>query len=88
MKPIRPPIAPVPRRHAKRGTDTDLLALCDTVRAARTAAGMTQAELALVCGVSRDTVIAFENGRSGVSLGVALRVMRGLGLTLSPAIRR
>ena len=76
-----------PRGHAQRGTDADVLALGDAVRAARSEAGMTQAELALVCGVSRDTVISLENGRSGVSLGSALSILRGLGLILLPAAR-
>ena len=31
-----------------------------------------------------DTVIALENARPGVSLGHALRVMKGLGLTIVP----
>ncbi len=84
---IKTHFPPTPRGHAQRGTDADVLALGDAVRAARSEAGMTQAELALVCGVSRDTVIALENGRSGVSLGSALSILRGLGLTLLPAAR-
>lgn len=70
------------RRHARRGDDTDLLALAQVIRAARGDAGLTQAQLALVSGVGRDTVIALENARPGVSLGHALQVMKGLGLTL------
>ncbi|TJY59552.1 helix-turn-helix domain-containing protein [Sinimarinibacterium sp. CAU 1509] len=76
------------RGHAQRGNDADLLALADTVRAARTDANLTQADLALVSGVGRDTIIALENGRPGVSLGSALRVLKGLGLTLAPVPRR
>lgn len=70
------------RRHAQRGEDTDLLALAQVIRTARSDAGLTQAQLALVSGVGRDTVIALENARPGVSLGHALQVMKGLGLTL------
>jgi len=73
------------RRHARRGNNEDLLALAGVVRAARVDAGLTQALLALVSGVGRDTVIALENGRPSVSLGLALKVMRGLGLTIAPA---
>lgn len=72
------------RRHARRGDNADLLALASAVRAARVRAGLTQAQLALVSGVGRDTVIALENGRPGVSLGLALKVMKGLGLTITP----
>ena len=73
------------RGHAQRGDNADLLVVADSVRTARAGAGLTQAQLALVSGVGRDTVIALENGRPGVSLGHALRVMKGLGLTLAPA---
>lgn len=73
------------RRHARQGDNADLLSLAATIRAARTAAGLTQAQLALVSGVGRDTVIALENARASVSLGSALRVMKGLGLTIIPA---
>lgn len=77
-----------PRRHAQRGDDTDLLALAEAIRAARADAGLTQAQLALVSGVGRDTIIALENARPGVSLGHALSVMKGLGLTIAPAAVR
>lgn len=70
------------RKHARRGKDAELLALAAEIRAARAQSGLTQAQLALVSGVGRDTVIALENGRPGVSLGGALRVMKGLGLSL------
>ena len=79
---------PPARKHAQRGDDADLLALAGVLRAARARAGLTQAQLALVSGTSRDTIIALENGRAGVSLGHALRVMKGLGLTLASAPRK
>jgi DNA-binding XRE family transcriptional regulator len=89
MKSDKTHIAPAARRHARRGDNADLLALASAVRAARTDAGLTQAQLALVSGVGRDTVIALENARPGVALGSALRVMKGLGLTLAPiAVKR
>lgn len=76
------------RSHARRGDSADLLAVAAAVRQARVESGLTQAQLALVSGVGRATVIALENGRPGVSLGRALKVMRGLGLTLHPVERR
>lgn len=77
--------SPNARRHAKRGEDADLLALAAAIRVARTGLGLTQAHLALVSGVGRDTVMALENGHPGVSLGHTLSVMKGLGLTIVPA---
>ncbi|WP_211242918.1 helix-turn-helix transcriptional regulator [Sinimarinibacterium sp. CAU 1509] len=88
MKSPKTNFSRIARGHAQRGNDADLLALADTVRAARTDANLTQADLALVSGVGRDTIIALENGRPGVSLGSALRVLKGLGLTLAPVPRR
>lgn len=71
-----------PRRHAAQGTQPELVELGHVVRNARLAMGLTQTQLSLVSGTSRDTIIALENGRSGVSLGNALQVLKGLGLTL------
>lgn len=85
MKSVKANLSSKARKHARQGSNADLLALAGTVRAARTAANLTQAQLALVSGVGRDTVIALENARPGVSLGSALRVMKGLGLTMTPA---
>ena len=70
------------RRHAQRGESSDLLALADALRTARARAGLTQAQLALVSGVGRDTIIVLENGRPGVSLGHAMKVWKTLGLAL------
>ena len=88
MKSVNANLSPKARKHAQRGNDADLLALSAALRDARTAAGLTQAQLALVSGVGRDTIIALENARPGVSLGSALRVMKGLGLTLLPTTAR
>lgn len=76
-----------PRRHAQRGNDPDVLALGDSVRAARIDSGLTQDQLALVSGVSRDTVMALEGGRGSITLGNALRVLKALGLQLRPQER-
>jgi DNA-binding XRE family transcriptional regulator len=78
----------IARRHARRGNDADLLAIATALRDARAKSGLTQAQLALVSGVGRDTIIALENGRAGVSLGHAVRAMKGLGLTLRPVMVR
>lgn len=88
MKSVNANLSPKARKHAQRGDNADLLALSAALRDARTAAGLTQAQLALVSGVGRDTIIALENARPGVSLGSALRVMKGLGLTLLPSAAR
>lgn len=70
------------RRHARRGGDEALLALGSLLRETRVAAELGQDELSLAAGVSRDTIIALESGRPGVSLGKASQVLRSLGLTL------
>jgi len=89
MKSVNASLSAKARKHAQRGGDADLLALSGVLRAARTGAGLTQAQLALVSGVGRDTIIALENARPGVSLGATLRVMKGLGLTILPTpVRR
>jgi transcriptional regulator with XRE-family HTH domain len=41
--------------------------------------GLTAAQLADRAGVSRTTLSKLEHGESGVSLGVVLEVLRGLG---------
>ena len=71
------------RSHASTGNISALLSLGDNVRAARIAAGMTQEELALVAGVGRELVIQLENGKPGVALGKAHRVLTALNLQLS-----
>ena len=49
------------------------------LRAAREAAGLTQADLAAALGVSRQTVISLEQGRYHPSLELALRLARQFG---------
>jgi DNA-binding XRE family transcriptional regulator len=85
VKSVKANFQPQARKHARRGDNADLLALAGAVRDARARAGLTQAQLALVSGVGRDTVIALENGRPGVSLGQAIKIMKGLGLTITHA---
>ena len=71
------------RSHASTGNDPALLSLGDHIRHTRLANGMTQEELALVSGVGRELVIQLENGKPGVTLGKACRVLMALGLQLT-----
>lgn len=58
----------------------------NSIRALRFAAGeMTQAELAERVGLTRQTIIAIEQGRYSPSLEVAFRVARVLGVALEEA---
>lgn len=77
-----------PRRHARGGDDAALLALAAELRQARIGAGLTQNQLSLAAGISRDTIIALESGRAGVALGKAMRLLRALGMTLQLVPRR
>ena len=54
----------------------------NAVRAARTAVGLTQAELAERAGVSRQTVVAVEAGDYAPSVYLALSLARHLGSTV------
>ncbi|PRY31927.1 helix-turn-helix transcriptional regulator [Pseudosporangium ferrugineum] len=55
----------------------------NSIRALRFArAEMTQAELAETIGVTRQTLIAIEQGRYSPSLEVAFRIARALGVPL------
>ncbi|WP_226352185.1 MULTISPECIES: helix-turn-helix transcriptional regulator [unclassified Pseudonocardia] len=54
----------------------------NAVRAARTAAGMTQAELAEQVGVTRQTVVAVEAGDYAPSVYLALAIARSLDGTV------
>lgn len=55
----------------------------NNIRALRFAAGeMTQADLARRIGVTRQTVIAIEQGRYSPSLEVAFKIARVLGVPL------
>lgn len=72
-----------PRRHAKQGASPVIASIAHRVREARVAAGLSQSDLALTCGVARTTVIAIENGRPGVAIEKVQRVLSGLGLRLN-----
>jgi putative transcriptional regulator len=58
----------------------------NSIRALRFAAGeMTQAQLAERVGVTRQTLIAIEQGKYSPSLEVAFQVARALGVPLDAA---
>lgn len=52
------------------------------IRELRTARGITQAELASAVGVTRQTIIAIEQGRYSPSLEMAFLIARALGTRL------
>lgn len=57
------------------------------IRAIRMARGVTQADLATAVGVTRQTIIAIEQGRYSPSLEVAFQIARALGVRLDEAFR-
>lgn len=59
----------------------DEIGFGERVREKRKAQGLTQAELAALCDVGTRFVSDLENGKASVELGLALRVVRGVGLT-------
>ena len=65
----------VPRTTTPAGTD-------NPVRRRRREQRLTQAELAAAVGVSRQTVIAVEQGDYAPSVYLALRIARALGATV------
>jgi putative transcriptional regulator len=52
------------------------------IRELRTARGITQADLATKVGVTRQTIIAIEQGRYSPSLEMAFLIARALGTRL------
>ena len=62
--------------------------IANTVRALRFHAGeMTQAALAEKVGVTRQTIVAIEQGRYSPSLEVAFRIARVFGVPLETAFQ-
>ena len=57
-------------------------AVTNRIRALRTERGLTQAQLAEVLGVTRQTVIAVEQGRYSPSLELAFQIARALGWSI------
>ncbi len=54
----------------------------NSIRAVREAAGLTQAELANRIGVTRQTLIAIEQGRYSPTLELAFQIARAFGVGL------
>ena len=54
----------------------------NSIRAVREAAGVTQAELARQVGVTRQTLIAIEQGRYSPTLELAFQLARAFGVGL------
>lgn len=52
------------------------------IKALREAQGLSQGELAKVCGVSRQTINAIENNKYDPTLALAFRLARTLGTTV------
>ena len=57
--------------------------LTNTIRDLRTESGLTQADLADAVGVTRQTVIAIEQGKYSPSLEMAFQIARELGAPLT-----
>jgi len=57
--------------------------LTNTIRDLRTERGITQADLADAIGVTRQTVIAIEQGKYSPSLEMAFQISRVLGTPLT-----
>ncbi len=53
------------------------------IRKARESLGLRQAAAALLCGVGVRYLSDLENGKDTIRLGLALRVIAGLGLALT-----
>lgn len=62
--------------------DVNAATIGSLVRETRTAAGVTQTELGNRIGASRFWVAEFEKGKPGAELGLALKALAALGLTL------
>jgi putative transcriptional regulator len=57
-------------------------AVTNRIRALRTDRGLTQAQLAELLGVTRQTVIAVEQGKYSPSLELAFQIARALGRSI------
>jgi transcriptional regulator with XRE-family HTH domain len=58
------------------------------IRAARTAAALSQVEAAAALGISKQTLADLESGKPTVAVGTALRVANELGVSLFMAPAR
>ena len=56
--------------------------ITNSIRAVREASGMTQADLARTIGVTRQTLIAIEQGKYSPTLELAFQLARAFGVVL------
>ena len=63
------------------------LELCNRLKAARAEAGLAQAELAGLVGVSRQTIISLENGKYNPSILLAHAIARLFGTQIEDIFR-
>ena len=78
----------VPGGAIRAGTSMTEFAVRNDIRQWRLArAEMTQAELARLCGVTRQTIIALEAGKYSPSLELAFKLARALGRNLDEVFR-
>jgi len=62
----------------------ELVELGATIRRARLASGISQAQMARMAGVSRATINYAETGRSAIGADALLRILPPLGLSIAP----
>lgn len=60
----------------------------DTIREARTRAGLSQRELAARVGFSQPVIAAYESGRNQPTVAQLDRIVRAAGFTLDLGLRR
>ena len=63
-------------------TQSKLVEIGETIRAAREQAGVSQAGLASKIGMHRENVIRLEKGRGNLTVETLMRVAEGLGVDL------
>ncbi|MBU1358946.1 MAG: helix-turn-helix domain-containing protein [Gammaproteobacteria bacterium] len=61
---------------------TDGKAFGASIRSARSTAGLTLSQAAMLLGIARQTLINLETAKSSVSLDTALRAAREFGVTI------
>lgn len=65
-----------------------IAALISVLIAQRTAMGLSQRELAAICGMPQSSVARIESLKTTPNLDTLLRIMRPLGLELKISVRR
>lgn len=56
--------------------------LGQAIKAKRTQSGLSQEDVALMCGISKTTLVKVENGTEEILLSSLLRITRALGVNL------